>query len=142
MRLPLVLGAVITKSSSPELKGGPLSIPSQEAEDKLVIESNGGKEHSTVSITVVGASGDLAKKKIFPALFALYYEGCLPEVYKETSFRSDDSLYCLNVVSADHLIFLLSLQHFTIYGYARSKMTDAELRDMVSKTLTCRIDKR
>ncbi|KAF3486028.1 hypothetical protein F2Q69_00054146 [Brassica cretica] len=73
-------GAVITKSSSPELKGGPLSIPSQEAEDKLVIESNGGKEHSTVSITVVGASGDLAKKKIFPALFALYYEGCLPEM--------------------------------------------------------------
>lgn len=35
---------------------------------------------STLSITVVGASGDLAKKKIFPALFALYYEGCLPEV--------------------------------------------------------------
>lgn len=34
----------------------------------------------TVSITVVGASGDLAKKKIFPALFALYYEGCLPKV--------------------------------------------------------------
>lgn len=35
---------------------------------------------TTVSITVVGASGDLAKKKIFPALFALYYEGCLPKV--------------------------------------------------------------
>ncbi|KAG2320784.1 hypothetical protein Bca4012_056175 [Brassica carinata] len=103
-------GAVITKSSSADKKDGPLSIPSQEA-DKLVIESNGGEKQSTVSITVVGASGDLAKKKIFPALFALYYEGCLPE-------------------------------HFTIYGYARSKMTDAELRDMVSKTLTCRIDKR
>ncbi|XP_009103000.1 glucose-6-phosphate 1-dehydrogenase 3, chloroplastic isoform X2 [Brassica rapa] len=103
-------GAVITKSSSAEVKTEPLSIPSQEA-DKLVIESNGGEQQSTVSITVVGASGDLAKKKIFPALFALYYEGCLPE-------------------------------HFTIYGYARSKMTDAELRDMVSKTLTCRIDKR
>nr|GMC77130.1 glucose-6-phosphate 1-dehydrogenase 1, chloroplastic [Ipomoea batatas] len=27
-----------------------------------------------LSITVVGASGDLAKKKIFPALFALFYE--------------------------------------------------------------------
>ncbi|CAF2160659.1 unnamed protein product [Brassica rapa] len=104
-------GSVITKSSSAEIKTGPLSIPSQEAADKLVIESNGGEQQSTVSITVVGASGDLAKKKIFPALFALYYEGCLPE-------------------------------HFTIYGYARSKMTDAELRDMVSKTLTCRIDKR
>jgi glucose-6-phosphate 1-dehydrogenase len=35
---------------------------------------------STLSITIVGASGDLAKKKIFPALFALYYEDCLPEV--------------------------------------------------------------
>ncbi|GAB4839736.1 Glucose-6-phosphate 1-dehydrogenase [Ancistrocladus abbreviatus] len=66
---------------------------------------------STVSITVVGASGDLAKKKIFPALFALYYEDCLPK-------------------------------HFTAYGYARSKMTDVELRNMVSKTLSCRIDKR
>lgn len=35
---------------------------------------------STVTVTVVGASGDLAKKKIFPALFALFYEGCLPKV--------------------------------------------------------------
>lgn len=35
---------------------------------------------NTVSITVVGASGDLAKKKIFPALFALFYEDWLPEV--------------------------------------------------------------
>lgn len=39
------------------------------------------KGGSTVSITVVGASGDLAKKKIFPALFALFYEDWLPEVY-------------------------------------------------------------
>ncbi|GJN31758.1 hypothetical protein PR202_gb20195 [Eleusine coracana subsp. coracana] len=71
-------------------------------------EQQGG---STVSITVVGASGDLAKKKIFPALFALFYEGCLPE-------------------------------HFTVFGYARSKMSDEELRTMISRTLTCRIDKR
>ncbi|XP_043693676.1 glucose-6-phosphate 1-dehydrogenase, chloroplastic-like [Telopea speciosissima] len=70
-----------------------------------------GNAKSTVSITVVGASGDLAKKKIFPALFALFYEDCLPE-------------------------------HFTIFGYARSKMSDEELRNMISKTLTCRIDNR
>lgn len=44
--------------------------------------SNGSAVFSeaTVTITVVGASGHLAKKKIFPALFALYYEGCLPKV--------------------------------------------------------------
>ncbi|KIZ06619.1 glucose-6-phosphate 1-dehydrogenase [Monoraphidium neglectum] len=34
--------------------------------------------HSSLSVVVLGASGDLAKKKIFPALFALYYEGLLP----------------------------------------------------------------
>lgn len=69
------------------------------------------EQNKTTSIIVVGASGDLAKKKIFPALFALYYEGFLPE-------------------------------HFTVCGYARSKMTDDELRNMISRTLTCRIDKR
>lgn len=68
-------------------------------------------EENTVSITVVGASGDLAKKKIFPALFALFYEDWLPK-------------------------------HFTVFGYARSKMSDEELRNMISMTLTCRIDQR
>lgn len=42
--------------------------------------SDSAEGDSTLSITVVGASGDLAKKKIFPALFALYYEDWLPEV--------------------------------------------------------------
>lgn len=37
---------------------------------------------TNLSVTVVGASGDLAKKKIFPALFALFYEGCLPQVLR------------------------------------------------------------
>ncbi|CAI9261697.1 unnamed protein product [Lactuca saligna] len=69
------------------------------------------QSESNLSVTVVGASGDLAKKKIFPALFALFYEDCLP-------------------------------QNFTIFGYARTKMTDEELREMISGTLTCRIDKR
>ncbi|KAF3550665.1 hypothetical protein DY000_02008687 [Brassica cretica] len=89
-------GAVVVTNSSPieKLKDGLLSIPSQE----VVAELGGGEHESTVSITVVGASGDLAKKKIFPA---------------NRSFLS-----------------------------FWSKMTDGELRHMVSKTLTCRIDKR
>ncbi|XP_074589113.1 glucose-6-phosphate 1-dehydrogenase, chloroplastic-like [Curcuma longa] len=89
--------------------GGVFALPSQEYGQVISPDPSDGEP--TVSITVVGASGDLAKKKIFPALFALYYEDCLPK-------------------------------HFTIFGYARSKMTDAELRTMVSRTLTCRIDKR
>ncbi|KAL6756482.1 plastidic glucose-6-phosphate dehydrogenase [Haematococcus lacustris] len=66
---------------------------------------------SSLSVVVVGASGDLAKKKIFPALFALYYEGLLPP-------------------------------DFQVFGYARSKMSDAEFRDLIASTLTCRIDAR
>ena len=79
------LGAIVTNSSSTEstsslkgLKEEVLSVLSQEA--AKVGEGSDGQSQSTVSITVVGASGDLAKKKIFPALFALYYEDCLPEV--------------------------------------------------------------
>ncbi|XP_052187629.1 glucose-6-phosphate 1-dehydrogenase, chloroplastic-like [Diospyros lotus] len=104
------VAAIESEVPSEKLKEGLLSVISpDELKDDAGCNTN--KNKSTVSITVVGASGDLAKKKIFPALFALYYEGCLPE-------------------------------HFTIFGYARSKMTDAELRNMVSRTLTCRIDKR
>jgi len=36
---------------------------------------------SALSVVVVGASGDLARKKIFPALFALYHEGMLPDYF-------------------------------------------------------------
>ncbi|XVE66067.1 hypothetical protein DITRI_Ditri08aG0051600 [Diplodiscus trichospermus] len=101
----------VEKQTPPEkLKDELLSVTSSKEWDEKVC-FNINENESTVSITVVGASGDLAKKKIFPALFALYYEDCLPK-------------------------------HFTVYGYSRSKMTDAELRNMVSKTLTCRIDKR
>ncbi|EFJ45944.1 hypothetical protein VOLCADRAFT_82038 [Volvox carteri f. nagariensis] len=66
---------------------------------------------TSLSVVVVGASGDLAKKKIFPALFALYYEGLLPP-------------------------------EFHVYGFARSKMTDAEFRDVIASTLSCRVSAR
>ncbi|XP_075485265.1 glucose-6-phosphate 1-dehydrogenase, chloroplastic-like [Primulina tabacum] len=108
--LAAAMSAIENEAPLRKLKEG-LFLVTPPEEQKKPIDLNVDGNKSTVSITVVGASGDLAKKKIFPALFALYYEDCLPE-------------------------------HFTIFGYARSKMTDAELRNMVSKTLTCRIDKR
>lgn len=57
-----------------------LSVNNVAEKHEMPIDSDVNGDKSTVSITVVGASGDLAKKKIFPALFALYYEDCLPEV--------------------------------------------------------------
>ncbi|KAL6006411.1 G6pd3p [Asimina triloba] len=67
----------------------PLSTPVEESGD--VVSSSGGDE-SSFSITVVGASGDLAKKKIFPALFALYYEDCLPKVKENCSDKMEEFL--------------------------------------------------
>eukprot|EP00899_Mesostigma_viride_P002957 jgi/Mesvir1/12662/Mv02211-RA.1 len=65
-------------------------------------------DEECLSVVVVGASGDLARKKIFPALFTLYYEGYMPK-------------------------------NFKIYGFARSKMSDEEFRNLIMSTLTCRI---
>ncbi|CAL5195568.1 unnamed protein product [Lathyrus oleraceus] len=100
-------------SSHDGLVGSPLA--KEDGQPQQVEESfsfsDSESTGSNLSITVVGASGDLAKKKIFPALFALFYEDCLPE-------------------------------NFIVFGYARTKMTDEELRNMISQTLTCRIDKR
>lgn len=43
--------------------------------------SNGHSESETsLCIAVIGAAGELARSKVFPALFALYYSGFLPRV--------------------------------------------------------------
>ncbi|MCO5602244.1 hypothetical protein L7F22_056372 [Adiantum nelumboides] len=56
-------------------------------------------EGGCLSIIVYGASGDLAKKKTFPALFNLFRQGFLPP------------------------------DQVQIFGYARSPLTDEGLRD-------------
>ena len=43
-----------------------------------------------LAVVVVGASGDLATKKIFPALFALYCQGCLPEKFRVFGFARSE----------------------------------------------------
>ncbi|KAL9241197.1 hypothetical protein vseg_015334 [Gypsophila vaccaria] len=107
------LNAVSLHNDRPDVPGHTISAKSIEPliGQQALPAFDSIKEGSMLSITVVGASGDLAKKKIFPALFALFYEGCLPE-------------------------------NFTIFGYARTKMSDEQLRIMISETLTCRIDQR
>lgn len=61
-----------------------------------------------VAIIVLGASGDLAKKKTFPAIFSLFYHGLLPT-------------------------------NFVLFGFARTKLTDAQFRDIILATLSCRV---
>ncbi|XP_010248854.1 PREDICTED: glucose-6-phosphate 1-dehydrogenase, cytoplasmic isoform [Nelumbo nucifera] len=62
-------------------------------------------ETGCLSIIVLGASGDLAKKKTFPALFNLYRQG------------------------------FLQSNEVHIFGYARTKISTDELRDRIHKYL-------
>ncbi|KAL3640064.1 Glucose-6-phosphate 1-dehydrogenase, cytoplasmic isoform [Castilleja foliolosa] len=64
-------------------------------------ENESVSETGCLSIIVLGASGDLAKKKTFPALFNLYRQGFL---------QSND---------------------VHIFGYARTKISDDELRERI-----------
>ncbi|KAM0039561.1 putative glucose-6-phosphate dehydrogenase (NADP(+)) [Helianthus debilis subsp. tardiflorus] len=67
-------------------------------------------ESGCLSIIVLGASGDLAKKKTFPALFHLH---------RQRFIESHD---------------------VHIFGYARTKMSDDDLRDRLREYLTPRKD--
>ena len=49
---------------------------------------NRSKDH--VSIVVIGASGDLARRKVIPALFALYCQNLLPEKFRVVGFARTD----------------------------------------------------
>ncbi|KAL2943304.1 Glucose-6-phosphate 1-dehydrogenase cytoplasmic isoform 2 [Bienertia sinuspersici] len=64
-------------------------------------DSESSVDCGSLSIIVLGASGDLAKKKTFPALFNLYRQGFLPP-------------------SEVH-----------IFGFARTNMTDDDLKDHI-----------
>ena len=57
----------------------PLSLPQLQTHSTN-FSSGGGAEGPSLCIAVIGATGELARRKIFPALFALYYSGFLPEV--------------------------------------------------------------
>merc|ERR1711962_952428 len=70
---------------------------------KRVQIKNENKESSNVFV-VFGASGDLAKKKIYPTLWALFRDSLLPKGTR-------------------------------IFGYARSKMTVAQLRERCAGTV-------
>ncbi|XP_074561099.1 glucose-6-phosphate 1-dehydrogenase, cytoplasmic isoform-like [Curcuma longa] len=76
------------------------NVPFSEEKDVRVT-----REVGCLSIIVLGASGDLAKKKTFPALFHLFNQGFLQE------------------------------NDVHIFGYARTKLSDDELRERIHGSL-------
>lgn len=58
----------------------------------------------SLSIVIIGASGDLARRKVVPALFALDCQGLLPENFRIVGFaRSDFTQDKFRTVIAEHL---------------------------------------
>ena len=88
----LKMSGVATKDAGQLRPGGIVHVDDFGPEEKVFLTA------STLVVVVVGASGDLAKKKTYPSLLNLY----------------DDNLLPKNVI---------------IYGFARSKLTDNDLRD-------------
>ena len=71
----------------------------------------GGKAPS-LCIAVIGATGELARRKIFPALFALYYSGFLPEVEKKfISLFGWSSIYTVVFSKSIFIIISVMLSH-------------------------------
>ena len=67
------------ESSLHELQADPFTNVVPSRSHSLNYATEGGRGPS-LCIAVIGATGELARAKIFPALFALYYSGFLPEV--------------------------------------------------------------
>lgn len=85
-------GGIPSKLESESLSSSTISLPTT-------------TESGCLSIVVLGASGDLAKKKTFPALFNLYRQGFLPP----------EDVYIL--------------------GYARTRLSNDGLRDRIREHL-------
>ncbi|KAL6278450.1 hypothetical protein ACE6H2_022051 [Prunus campanulata] len=62
-----------------------VTVPTTSVESPSMPQTHSSKflvehgEEPSLCIAVIGATGELARRKIFPALFALYYSGFLPE---------------------------------------------------------------
>ncbi|XVF05911.1 hypothetical protein REPUB_Repub06bG0002500 [Reevesia pubescens] len=68
------------KSSLPSFQIGISKNPGTSVEyDSSNLKVDDHHRGPSLCIAVIGATGELARKKIFPALFALYYSGFLPE---------------------------------------------------------------
>ncbi|XP_010276511.1 PREDICTED: glucose-6-phosphate 1-dehydrogenase 4, chloroplastic [Nelumbo nucifera] len=66
------------QNDAPTIPVASLKSPSLRETSSSNYDTQGGNAPS-LSIAVIGATGELARNKIFPALFALYYSGFLPE---------------------------------------------------------------
>lgn len=63
----------------------------EDMQASYALDSETYRDETILTIVVVGASGDLAKKKILPALFALHYQGLLPKHFQVVGYARSPS---------------------------------------------------
>lgn len=67
------------RSAVPKDLESPKGSPSSLIETSSYACDHSGRKRTSLCIAVIGVTGELARNKVFPALFALYYSGFLPE---------------------------------------------------------------
>jgi hypothetical protein len=115
------------ESSLHELQADPFTnvVPSRSHSSNYATEGGRGP---SLCIAVIGATGELARAKIFPALFALYYSGFLPEV----RFTLMSMLY----VSFVYILFVLLYLLNPVCGYASIIKGKAEIHELTNLAFT------
>src|SRR5882757_6913755 len=78
------------------------------------------------AITIFGAKGDLTKRKLIPALYNLYADSHLPEVF---------SIYCVDFLAVDMMAFKNDLLE-GINAFSRSGKADAAKWDKFAANIT------
>jgi len=99
----------------------------------------GGGEDTHLSVVVLGASGDLAKKMVFPSLFALHWQGLLPKSFvvigHARSALSDTQFKWK--VSQDWAVSLPPGQHTAEWDHKEKEACHSPLSLSLSLSLSC-----
>ncbi|RZC70083.1 hypothetical protein C5167_033206 [Papaver somniferum] len=109
---------------------GRRSSVSSEGDDPSLDNTN-VSETGSLSIIVLGASGDLAKKKTFPALFNLYQQECLTTLVLRITSLDEGAAPGISLQGTRCMQGFLQSNEVHIFGYARTKISDEELRDRI-----------
>jgi len=84
---------------------------------------------NSISFVIIGASGDLARRKVIPALFSLDCQGLLPENFRVVGFaRSDFTREKFRAAIAEHLEC----------RYKCGKPSSAQIYSFLEKCFYCR----
>lgn len=76
-----ILDSSTVQKNPMDLGSNPSKTRSPVQEEEYALSNDHSDSEPSLCIAVIGATGELARSKVFPALFALFYSGFLPRVW-------------------------------------------------------------